>query len=661
MSVLNRLWVRLSLFFSLFILCGVLMVTVLPRLLISYNFSGVLTQAQADLIDNLAQFYQKNGGWSGVTDLVQSYDFTLPRGFEARPTALVFADADGTILYDGTNQRRSAPLTEAERAEATPVLVAGQTRGYVLRQIIALTLPPVTTDLILSSVLNALLGLGIVIGGLGLIAGIVVSRQLTAPLSDLAETVRTFRKPNLGQRAVVKGTVEVREVATAFNDMADALTEAERLRRNLVGDVAHELRTPLTVLQANVQAILDDLYPLDKTEIQRLQDQTDLLRRLVNDLHELAQAEARRLPLHVISVNLNDLVCSLVEHFDAVVQLAELTLSAQVPPAPIQAAVDPDRIAQVLQNLIQNAITHTPAGGSITVGLAREGQSACLTVSDTGTGISSEDQRRVFERFYRADEARSRALGGAGLGLPIAKAIVEMHDGSISVHSDGIAGHGTVFIITLAGLNASVRGLCQSAAARFADHQVNRGLDEQRHFGFVLDAPDDPFGGQFAHQLLAYLHRRQRRHGESGFGNIVKAGHRDVFRHPQPVLMQPLNRADCQQVGGADQRVRRMGERHQLLRARAAQFARPAIDARRNPGAQVVVGRQTVRPYRRLETALSLVGVAGDEAESAASQLDQMIDHQPNPGVAVKGDGVVLRANRVDGGHQHPHIVFQVV
>jgi signal transduction histidine kinase len=447
---MNRLWVRLSFYFSLLIFCGMLMFALLPRFLLNRNVSDAIAQTQDGLVAQLAQFYTESGKWTGVSDLLRPYDIGLPRGFGAQPTALVFADANGSLLYDGTGQREGAALTAAERAAAIPITVSGSQRGYLMLQLIDFT-PPSGSDpnFMLRNLLNSLFVFALIIGGMGIIAGIVVSRQLTAPLSELAETVRTFRQPILSKRAPVKGTIEVREVATAFNQMADTLAEAERLRRNLVGDVAHELRTPLTVLQANIQALLDDLYPLNKTEIQNLQAQTDLLQRLVDDLHQLAQAEAGQLRLNMMSVNLNGLVQSLVEHFNAITQIKGLTLSAKVPAAPILTAVDPNRIAQVLQNLIQNAISHTPEGGTITVALSNDVDNICISVIDTGAGISSEDQKRIFERFYRADEARSRATGGAGLGLPIAKAIIEMHQGTISVYSDGITDHGTTFTITL--------------------------------------------------------------------------------------------------------------------------------------------------------------------------------------------------------------------
>ncbi len=447
---MNRLWVRLSLFFSLFILIGVIMFALLPRIILETNALGFQAQIRDRIAENLSELYQEKGSWKDVGDVLRSYEMITPRGFGTDFSAILFADADGRILYDGTGQHNQTSLNTDEQVAAVPVKVNEIVRGYLLQEKINFT-PPFGSDpnFLLRNLLNAFVLFALTIGGLGLVAGILISRQLTSPLSDLAQTVRTFRTPNLNKHAAVKGTVEVREVATAFNEMVEALAEAERLRRNLVGDVAHELRTPLTVLQANIQAILDDLYPLNKTEIENLQTQTDLLQRLVNDLHQLAQAEAHQLQLHMMLVNMNELIQSLVDHFDAIVKMKGMTLKTYLPLEPTKVSVDPDRFAQILQNLIQNAINHTPEDGTITVALSTTVTNVVMSVSDTGAGISEEDQKRIFERFYRTDETRSRQTGGAGLGLPIVKAIVEMHKGTISVKSAGMVNQGTTFTVII--------------------------------------------------------------------------------------------------------------------------------------------------------------------------------------------------------------------
>jgi signal transduction histidine kinase len=253
----------------------------------------------------------------------------------------------------------------------------------------------------------------------------------------------------LSQRVEVSGSAELIEVASAFNDMAATLEQAEQLRRNLVADVAHELRTPLTVLQGNLRAILDEVYPLDKAEVARLYEQTRLLSRLVNDLHELAQAEARQLPLNLQETDLAHLVSATVDTFRPAAEAKGVGLEAGLPASPALAQVDAARLSQVLHNLLANALRHTPPGGTITLRAEAGTEAVCLTVADSGEGIPAEHLPHIFDRFYRTDPARSRDQGGAGLGLAIARAIVEAHAGQIEAASPGPSGQGTLFTIRL--------------------------------------------------------------------------------------------------------------------------------------------------------------------------------------------------------------------
>jgi two-component system OmpR family sensor kinase len=230
------------------------------------------------------------------------------------------------------------------------------------------------------------------------------------------------------------------------------LEQAETLRRNLVADVAHELRTPLSVLQGNLRAILDDVYPLDKSEVARLYDQTRLLGRLVNDLRELAKAEAGQLELNLQPIDLAKLVADTVATFAPVAEAEDVTLSTHIPGDLPPVPADSARIVQVLHNLLANALRHTPAGGTISLRAgfdAGEYGRVWLAVQDTGEGIPPEHLSHVFDRFYRADPARSRSAGGAGLGLAIVRAIVESHGGQVSVASDGVPGGGSTFTVRL--------------------------------------------------------------------------------------------------------------------------------------------------------------------------------------------------------------------
>jgi two-component system OmpR family sensor kinase/two-component system sensor histidine kinase BaeS len=294
-----------------------------------------------------------------------------------------------------------------------------------------------------------LLTIGLLGGVVGVFFGVLMSRSLTAPLRRLAEAARAIGAQNLSRRVKVEGTIEVAEMARAFNEMATALEQTQMLRRNLVADVAHELRTPLTVLQGNLLAILDDVYPLKKAEITRLYDQTRLIGRLVNDLYELSQAEANQLPLNLLPVQVDELVNSTAAKFESLAEAEGVALKIEmVPNLPLLLA-DGGRLSQVLHNLLNNALIHTPQGGQITIGAEYSDDILKLSVKDTGYGISSEHLPYIFERFYRTDASRNRNTGGTGLGLAIVKAIVEAHGGYIKAASDGKLGQGSTFTIEL--------------------------------------------------------------------------------------------------------------------------------------------------------------------------------------------------------------------
>ena len=284
---------------------------------------------------------------------------------------------------------------------------------------------------------------------LGIIAGVISSRGLSAPLSRLAEAARAIGERDLSQRVSVRGSQEIQDVARAFNEMAAQLEESEKLRQNLLSDVAHELRTPLSVIQGNLQAILDDVYKLDKTEIAQLYDQTRQLSRLVDDLRELAQAEARQLPLEFEPLDFSALLKDLSNIYTPILESADIKLETdfQSRGVPLIRG-DRERLVQCLQNLLNNAIRFTPPGGAVLLSLTGNRRGLTFKIKDTGIGINPDHIPHIFDRFYRIDPARSREKGGTGLGLAITRAIVDAHGGNIQAYSEG-SGRGSTFTIFL--------------------------------------------------------------------------------------------------------------------------------------------------------------------------------------------------------------------
>ncbi|MDX2077529.1 MAG: ATP-binding protein [bacterium] len=297
-------------------------------------------------------------------------------------------------------------------------------------------------------ILLILVSVGVVMGILG---GIIMSKRLSAPLSRLAEVARKFGERDFSQRVPMKkaGSLEIHEVALAFNDMADGLQKSEQLRNNLIADVAHELRTPLSVMSSNLRALIDDVYPLTKTEILHLYDQTRHLTRLVNDLHELSLADAHELPFEKTDVDIVALIQHIVGIFTPIAESEMIRVMMVADDKPLCVFGDRGRLEQVIQNLLVNALRHTAENGEITLQVRGIGDRVQISISDTGVGIAPEHVEHVFERFYRADKSRQRESGGAGLGLAIGRAIIEAHGGKMTVTSQTTAPSGTTFTITL--------------------------------------------------------------------------------------------------------------------------------------------------------------------------------------------------------------------
>jgi len=288
----------------------------------------------------------------------------------------------------------------------------------------------------------------IVVGGIAMVAGILVSRTLSAPMKELGDAAQAIGRQDLSRRVSVRGTDEVQIMAQRFNEMADLLEEEEVLRRNLLADVAHELRNPLHILQGNLQAILDGVFPMSKAEIARLSDQTRLLTTLVDDLHDLAQAEAQQLPLNKVKTDIALLVKETAQTFRPIATANGIRLRVELLGTIPTVEVDPDRMRQVINNLLSNSLRHSTEGGQLTITIELVSASLQINVKDTGSGIDIKNLKYVFDRFYRTDVARSRDQGGAGLGLAIVRAIVEAHGGHVSVFSEGV-GMGSTFTVTL--------------------------------------------------------------------------------------------------------------------------------------------------------------------------------------------------------------------
>ena len=456
---MNRLWVRLSLAFAAIIVITFGTISFTARRFFNDNNLRSLAlfyfERPAGLANQLEEHYAKHGGWQGVSTLLEGADSAL--FFTAgRRRILILTDPEGQVLYATAGTGRPDHLETYQLQQSLPIRVEGQIVGFL--DLVHQERPPGRlfsfsapddipagfADQTSESLLQLLL-LGAI---LAIVFGMMVSRRLAAPLIHLVEGTQAIARRDLSFRVAEQGSTEMREVSNSFNRMAAALEDAEKLRRSMLNDIAHELRTPLSVLEGNLRAILDDVYPLERAEIARLYDQTRHLHRLVDDLRLLAQAEARQLPLQRSPSDLAILLKEVAELFSPLAGDKNISLDTRLPRTSVLAAVDRMRFTQALQNLLTNALQHTPTGGVITLSLRAEEETVAIAVADNGDGIAPENISRVFDRFYRVDKNRTRDSGGVGLGLAIAKALVEAHDGKIDVSSAGV-GQGSTFTIRL--------------------------------------------------------------------------------------------------------------------------------------------------------------------------------------------------------------------
>lgn len=273
-----------------------------------------------------------------------------------------------------------------------------------------------------------------------------LSRRIVRPVEVLTAAAREMEGGDLGQRVDVRGSDELAMLGRAFNSMAESIERNQELRKQMTSDVAHELRTPLNNLAGYLEAIADGVVEPNEGTIASLQEEANLLVRLVGDLEELSLADAGRQMLRPEPQPLAPIIEQAVSMVAPRARAEGITIVQETRPTPV-VELDGRRIAQVVRNLLENAVRHTPAGGTISVSLAERDGGVVLTVSDDGPGIPTEHLENIFERFYRTDASRARATGGAGLGLAIAKQLVEAHGGRVwAENADGGGARFTVWL-----------------------------------------------------------------------------------------------------------------------------------------------------------------------------------------------------------------------
>jgi signal transduction histidine kinase len=306
-------------------------------------------------------------------------------------------------------------------------------------------------DLLLATVLLAFAG------GIAIVLGVFFATTFAERLTRLEAATRAIEEGDFAARVAIPGRDEVAALAQSFNQMAQRLQTADQkqreldaLRRDLVAWAGHDLRTPLASIRLLVEALADGVATDEQTVQQYLvqaKKQIDRLSLLVEDLFQVSQLDTGSLPLQLEAASLSDLISDTLESFSALAAQSRVTLSGSAAPGVDPLMIDVQRMGRALNNLVSNALRHTPPEGRVDIHAGLTDDGVLLSISDTGEGISPDDLPYVFERFYRGEKSRSRASGGADLGLAITRGIVEAHGGSIRVESE--PGKGTVFTIVL--------------------------------------------------------------------------------------------------------------------------------------------------------------------------------------------------------------------
>jgi two-component system, OmpR family, sensor histidine kinase BaeS len=376
--------------------------------------------------------WDKNDGWPSA-DLGPVLDLAERSGADVR-----ISDQAGRVVA-------SSPgfATAGQAQSSEPVIIHNNRVGTVQARFTGAGLEG-ADQVLRTALFRAIAGAAGLAAVLALLTGLLVARRITRPVTRLIEVTRAMAGGDRGSRAGdVRAPGELRELATAFDQMADSLDREDQIRRDLVAGVAHELRTPIAVLQAGHEALLDGVAEPTPEELSSLRDEVLRLARMVDDLQTMAAADAAVLRLERRRCDLADIAAAAADSLARRFEAADVALTRRLAGVPVLA--DPRWLHQVVTNLLANALKFTPAGGQVTIVTRADGAGAVLEVSDTGIGIPAEELPRVFDRFWRGQGAARTS--GSGIGLAIAADLTRAHGGQLTATSE--PGHGTQLTLTL--------------------------------------------------------------------------------------------------------------------------------------------------------------------------------------------------------------------
>jgi signal transduction histidine kinase len=403
-------------------------------------------QSQTAFVDTAATYYKTHQTWDGLE--AEFYQESEPHSYGdyMPPQLFALADATGVIVVGHGPFHVGDPATTRELEDGTPITVNGERVGTAL-----LAQPPPELDprerQYLEGTNQALFIGAIGAGATALLIGILLSRNFLRPLSELTQAITAMKHGDLSQQVQVRTQDELGELARTFNQMSAEIHRANQLRKTMTADIAHDLRTPLMVISGYLEAMRDGTLPPTQERFEAMNQEAMLLKRLVEDLRTLSLADAGELKLVYQAVQPRELLEQVKQSFEPIADEQHIALRVEASDELPLLQVDRERMVQVLANLVSNAMRYTPSKGSITLHAQKQQDQVQLIVTDTGAGIPEDKLQNIFERFYRIDASRHENQGESGLGLAIAKSIVEAHQGTIAAESR--VNVGTSMIITL--------------------------------------------------------------------------------------------------------------------------------------------------------------------------------------------------------------------
>jgi len=383
----------------------------------------------------LETYYLGHGSWQGVGAVLEERTNTSIRALRPDWERTILLDTNGKVMLDhgSADSRRVGTIYTPLPDEITvPLSIDGQPVGTLLME---RGTPARPWQLVLY-LLGPVSGVSILLGILTLVIGLLLMRRMVNPLAEVIAAAQAVSLGDLSARVPVRGCHDdLYALSDHFNHMADELERSDHQRRNLLADIAHELRTPITILRGRLEGILDGVYPPDEAHIAPALEETYLLERLVEDLRLLALAEANQLRFELKPTRLDELAEMAVGLFSAQAAEKNIQLHLEAYPDLPRVMVDPQRFQQVIGNLIDNALRYTPQGSTINLTIRRNDHAVELSVLDDGPGIPESELPHIFDRLWRGEKSRARTTGGAGLGLSIARQLVEAQGGRITAYN----------------------------------------------------------------------------------------------------------------------------------------------------------------------------------------------------------------------------------